>query len=75
MKELIEHLTEKEIEKYILFMDNCTVHLTTELFQFYREKIKFLFNIPYRSNLIYFFKETLEVCLNFITLNFLKILK
>ena len=32
-------------------MDNCTVHLTTELFYFDREqKLKVLFNTPYRSN-------------------------
>ena len=38
MKELVDQLSEKEIEKYIFFIYNCTIHLTTELFQFYRGK-------------------------------------
>jgi len=32
-------------------MDNCSCHLTRDLFEFYHEnKLKVLFNIPYMSN-------------------------
>lgn len=51
MQELINLMTEQEKQDHIFLMDNCSCHLTSEMFKFYSDnKLKILFNIPYYSN-------------------------
>ena len=50
MEEMVNSMTNEEKENSIIVMDNCTSHLTPQMFQFYSEhKMKILFNIPYKS--------------------------
>lgn len=58
MKELNEKLKIKKDTKYIIIMDNCTIHKTEELIKYYKEeKINVLFNVQYCS---YF--NCIELC-------------
>lgn len=52
MKNLYDKLSEEERKKTIFILDNLPVHLTGELFDYYKQKsIKILFNTPYLSKL------------------------
>lgn len=58
MKALNEKLKKKNDTKYVIIMDNCTVHKTEELIKYYKdEKINVLFNVQYCS---YF--NCIELC-------------
>ena len=51
MKELIEKIDKNDIQNYVVIMDNCSCHLTNELFEtYYNNNLKILFNVPYLSN-------------------------
>ena len=50
MEELVVKIKPEEKKKYLIFMDNLSIHLTRSLFEFYqKEKLKILFNVPYLS--------------------------
>ena len=47
---MINKMTDEEKLNHILILDNCTSHLTMEIFDlFYKYKLKVLFCIPYLS--------------------------
>lgn len=49
--EMLEKIGKNELQKYIFILDNCTSHLTYDLFKIYQDsKLKVLFNVPYLSN-------------------------
>jgi transposase len=51
MEELLKKMTKEEKKRSLFIMDNCSCHLTAELFQLYHtNNLKILFNIPYMSN-------------------------
>ena len=58
MKSLNEKLKTQKNKKYLLIMDNCTVHKTDSLIEYYKEeKINILFNVQYCS-----FFNCVELC-------------
>ena len=58
MKALSEKIKTKKDKKYMIILDNCTVHKTEELIKFYiDEKLNILFNVQYCS---YF--NSVELC-------------
>ena len=51
MKKLISKIGEKELQKYLIIMDNCSIHHTKELRDFYtNNKLKILKIVPYASD-------------------------
>lgn len=51
IEEMIEKINTEDIHNYVIILDNCTCHLTKELFNIYKNyKLKVLFNVPYLSN-------------------------
>ncbi len=51
MDELIKNMSEIEKTNHVFILDNCSSHLTYELFKLYNEnKLKVLFNVPYSSS-------------------------
>ena len=62
MENLVEILKIDEIQNYLIVMDNCSIHLTKELLDFYKvKKLKILTIIPYFSQL-----NSVELMFNFI---------
>lgn len=58
MKSLNDKLKNKKDKKYLIIMDNCTVHKTEDLIKYYKEeKINILFNVQYCS-----FFNCVELC-------------
>jgi len=52
MEEVVKKIGISEINKYIFILDNATINLTRELFEFYhKNKMKIFFGIPYMSKL------------------------
>ena len=50
MEDLIQNIGVNNINNYIFILDNASIHLTNELFEFYHKwKMKILFGIPYMS--------------------------
>ena len=50
ISELINAMTEQEKNNSVLIMDNCTSHLSPQLFKFYDDKkLKIILNVPYKS--------------------------
>ena len=50
MMETAKKINKDEINKYLFIMDNCSCHLTSELFKFYHENnLKILFGVSYLS--------------------------
>ncbi len=50
MKNLVKKIGTKELTNYLFVMDNCTIHLTKELREFYKDnKMKVLTIVPYNS--------------------------
>ena len=51
MDELIKNMSETEKANHVFILDNCSSHLTYELFKLYNENnLKVLFNVPYSSS-------------------------
>ena len=62
MENLVEILKIDEIQNYLIVMDNCSIHLTKELLDFYKvKKLKILTIVPYFSQL-----NSVELMFNFI---------
>ena len=51
IEEIIKKINPNDIQNYVMILDNCTCHLTDELFRTYFDNnLKLLFNVPYLSN-------------------------
>jgi transposase len=62
MKDLIKVLEERDINNPLIIMDNCSIHLTKDLIDFYKEnKLKILTIVPYASEL-----NAIEIFFNYI---------
>lgn len=62
MNDLIKVLAERNIKNPLIIMDNCTIHLTKVLIDFYKKnKLKILTIVPYGSEL-----NAIELVFNFI---------
>ena len=62
MNDLIKVLAERNIKNPLIIMDNCTIHLTKVLIDFYKEnKLKILTIVPYGSEL-----NAIELVFNYI---------
>lgn len=49
MENLLNNMTEKEKNENIFILDNLKCNCTIELFEFYNNNLKILFNAPYYS--------------------------
>ena len=62
MKNLIKVIEERNINNPLLIMDNCSIRLTKDLINFYKEnKMKILTIVPYASEL-----NAIEIFFNYI---------
>ena len=58
MQKIAEKIKENTITKYVIILDNCTIHKSQELIELYKkEKLNILFLVPYAS---YF--NSIELC-------------
>ena len=67
MEKLTEKMNEEEMKNSLIIMDNCSIHLTTKLREFYsNKKLKILTIVPYLSqfNAIEFFFNFIKQKLN-----------
>lgn len=62
MKILIEKINKEDLPNYLIVMDNCSIHLTKQLKDFYSsEKLKILTIVPYFSEL-----NAVEIVFNYL---------
>ena len=51
IEDMIRKINKDKEQNYVMILDNCSCHLTNELFEtYYNNNLKILFNIPYLSN-------------------------
>jgi transposase len=61
-KHLINVISKKELGQFFFVMDNCTIHLTKKLQDFYKKnKLKIMIIVPYYSEL-----NSVELCFRYI---------